>query len=379
LPKIDRRPAADPSTVSKIDTLPKRVEFQGINLQNSDLSSMDLSNKKEELLDATFNSKTVFPKKMPEGFNPSKIMEMGKNPGLGIRKLHKEGITGKGVNIAIIDQPLLFDHQEYKNKIVFYEEINICPELFSSSMHGPAVTSLAVGNTVGVAPSAKVFYIAQYNFDTFSGNNNLNFKSLVQAIDRIIEVNHSLPIGEKIRVISISRGISNDPAEQKENDTYRAAIKRAEDAGIFVVWVDDGKSNLNLEWLGRYPDQDPEKPQNYSMSLRYKEFKYNPVGVYVPADSRTYASAFEKKDYIWSREGGMSWTCPYYAGIYALACQVYPQITPEQFRKIAWETKTPITVNDTDKDGKQITYTINGIVNPVGIIEKVKSLAETAK
>ena len=59
------------------------------------------------------------------GFNPDSIMEIGKNPGLNVRKLHKAGITGKGVGIAIIDQNLLVDHCEYKDQLRMYEEIHV--------------------------------------------------------------------------------------------------------------------------------------------------------------------------------------------------------------------------------------------------------------
>ncbi len=40
---------------------------------------------------------------MPAGCDPRKIMADAMNPGLGIRALHKQGITGKGVTVAIID------------------------------------------------------------------------------------------------------------------------------------------------------------------------------------------------------------------------------------------------------------------------------------
>jgi hypothetical protein len=43
---------------------------------------------------------------MPQDFDWERIMELGKNPGLGIRKLHTQGITGRGIGIAIIDQTL---------------------------------------------------------------------------------------------------------------------------------------------------------------------------------------------------------------------------------------------------------------------------------
>jgi len=48
------------------------------------------------------------------------FLEEGKNPGLGIRDLHKRGFTGKGVKVAIIDQKLRLTHIEYKDRIERY-------------------------------------------------------------------------------------------------------------------------------------------------------------------------------------------------------------------------------------------------------------------
>ena len=56
-----------------------------------DLSRLDLSGKGELLKAMPFDSRTVWPEpnKMPERFNPSRVLEEGRNPGLGIRNLHK--------------------------------------------------------------------------------------------------------------------------------------------------------------------------------------------------------------------------------------------------------------------------------------------------
>ena len=54
--------------------------------------------------------KSSFQQESPE-------IEIGKNPGLGIRSLHALGITGRGVGIAIIDQTLLVEHQEYAEQL----------------------------------------------------------------------------------------------------------------------------------------------------------------------------------------------------------------------------------------------------------------------
>jgi hypothetical protein len=88
---------------------------------------------------------------MPPGCDPNEIMTNAMNPGLGVRALHQQGITGAGINVAIIDQPLYLyrncmvrdcrHHPEYAGKVVAYYDL--CGGE-KSSMHGPAVASLIV-------------------------------------------------------------------------------------------------------------------------------------------------------------------------------------------------------------------------------------------
>lgn len=111
----------------------------------------------EDIVTFTFNEGTVL-----EGNEAlaAKTLEDGKNPGLGIRALHERGITGKGVNVAIIDQHLLLDHPEFSGKIAAYLDTGCNMPSSTGSMHAPAVTSILVGESVGVAPGARVYYAA---------------------------------------------------------------------------------------------------------------------------------------------------------------------------------------------------------------------------
>ncbi|MEW6228974.1 MAG: hypothetical protein AB1700_12945 [Bacillota bacterium] len=55
------------------------------------------------LEEANFDSLTMWPMapwRRPSGFDPEAILEEGENPGLGLRALQQEGVTGKGVAIA---------------------------------------------------------------------------------------------------------------------------------------------------------------------------------------------------------------------------------------------------------------------------------------
>lgn len=86
----------------------------------------------------------------------------------------------------------------------------------------------------------------------------------------------------------------------------------------------------------------------------------------IPMDSRCTASPTGVNDYVFYREGGMSWSVPYVAGLYALACQVKPDITPDIF----WEAAEATGVNMYE-DNSEIDI-VGKIINPVALIESLK-------
>ena len=115
-------------TRKEMESLPEYDPDSGgvLDLRGRDLSELDLRHCAEDLMYTEFDSRTNWSAsdKMSSDFDPQKVMEVGKNPGLGVRSLHKEGITGRGVRIAILDQPLLVDHQEYADRLRLYEEVD---------------------------------------------------------------------------------------------------------------------------------------------------------------------------------------------------------------------------------------------------------------
>ncbi|MGE5458849.1 MAG: S8 family serine peptidase, partial [Methanobacterium sp.] len=349
-------------------------------LLSYDLTDLDLSDRLNDLMNTDFDSKTKWPAKLPATFNPDEIMEMGKNPGLNLRKVHQKGVTGKGVNIAVIDQVLLTEHVEYKDRLKFYEEIHAVDE-GGASMHGPAVSSIAVGKHVGVAPEANLYYIAETH-GTFHPLSRLigfdwDFRYLAKSIDRILEINKTLPKGQKIRAISISVGWGPGTKGFKEVDE---AVKRAKKEGILVVSVAlPSYYDAKLMGLGRDPLADADtlasyQPGQYWQKYFYENNKdYRSMGktILVPMDSRCTASPTGTSNYAFYRSGGDSWIVPYVAGLYALCCQVQPDITPEQFFVDAIATGD---IKVIEKNGKK--YQLGTIVNPSRLIEKLQSKQE---
>ena len=343
------------------------------------LDANQLENLKAAVPYISFNSDTVWPKGMPSGYDPSAIMETGKNPGLGVRALHSKGITGKGVSIAIIDEALFTDHPEYKDNLALYEEIHVLPN-GETSMHASAVSSIAVGKTCGVAPDAKLYYWG-VNFEKEMDNNpqdgsdaHVAFADgLAVAIDRILEVNADLPENEKIRVLSISRGFDN--LEDAGVQTFLKAVKRAQEAGIFVIttstyeYYDFMSRDTDFAGLGKKDiTANPDNLSTYTLGRFEQENPENFLNkLLLPMDGRTTADPAGKTDYAFYYKFGLSWSVPYLAGLYALSAQVKADITPQLFWKTAIDTSSQLTVTINNKQ-----YTFKHVINPTKLIASLK-------
>lgn len=353
--------------------LPQLPEFQEgyppPSYRNADLSDRDLRPSLDELLLAVFNSRTRWPEPayLPDGFDPTLVMEFGKDPGLGIRALHEAGTTGKGVGIAIIDTPLLPTHEEYADRLVLYER----PPDTLPDMHGTAVASLAVGRTVGTAPGADLYFVAANNYIVDgTGVRHGTYEPITAAVLRILDLSNSLPEESKIRVLSMSLGI--DP-QWADTSSVNRAIELAKAHGIFVIYSNmEDSYGFGFHGLGRPPMEDPNLlasyiPAHISLSDYNGFFDESVPRILAPMDSRAIADYTDPDGYTFNPLGGRSWTMPYLAGVYALAVQVDPTITGERFWALALETGTTVTVRTGDG-----TTTLGPIVDPPALMAALR-------
>jgi subtilisin family serine protease len=341
-----------------------------MDLRGYDLSALDLRDSPRPWLDAElrFDSGTVWPPedRLPPGFDPKRVLELGKNPGLGLRDLHAQGITGRGVGIGIVDYPLLTEHQEYADQLQWYEEIN-ADAADRAHRHGSIVASIAVGRQVGVAPEASLYYIGV-------GNNlkEMFLKSHyeAQAVRRILEINAGLPEGRKIRVISMSFGWGPQRAGYYD---MTAAVEEATAEGLLIVCATiERVHGFDFEALGRSPLADPDAFDSYEPALWWAEDFYAGYRfsdhLMVPTDSLTLASPTGADAYAFERAGGSSKAIPYIAGVYALAVQVDPAITPERFWTLAVKTGRTIELAHDSE-----TIPLGPIVDPTALISALQS------
>jgi len=304
-------------------------KFDGFwGLCNVSLAKLDLRDQLELLQTMPFDSRTVWPEanRLPAGFNPVQVLEQGKNPGLGVRALHSQGIDGKGVGIAIIDQPLLKDHPEYADRIVSYEAIEVSG--VPPQMHGPGVTSIAVGKSCGVAPAANLHY---YAIPMWKWK---KCQPYCDVIEKILQSNEGLKPSERVRVVSISTGMFPQWADFLR---WEATLKKAEQQGVLIITCSTTAINYNT--LTRAFGKDPEDPNSYLSVIHVPGSDF----IMVPAGNRTTASHEGPGVYTYWTEAGMSWATPYLAGLAALAFQVNPEITPGKI--FEWLPQTAVSTN----------------------------------
>lgn len=351
--------------------LSRKDETFGYDVRHADLSFEDLD-KIEDINDLSFNTKTLWPDTLPEQFNPREIMEIGKNPGLGIRDLHNAGFDGTGVGVAIIDQTLLIEHEQYADNLMLYERIH-CPEddFDCASMHGASMASLAVGKDIGVAPGSKLYYIATRVVHRDSTTHVLQFDVIADCILRILEINRHLPEGEKIRVISIA--MEYDGSE-KGFQEFIDAMKRADEEGIFVATASTSVFyDFSLFAMSRDYLSDPDDFGSYYPFKRIAEYFYIHPEMYlkkinVPGGARTYAACYGESDYETMSEGGVSASVSWFAGFYALCCQVTPEITPQAFIEVV---KATCVTTEITHNGE--IYSFGKIVNPAAVVAELQN------
>jgi serine protease AprX len=319
-----------------IEQLPKLKKFE-------DFREMDLLNKDfrdisvDVLRTIDFDSQTKWPKdKLPFNFDPEEVLENSKNPGLGIKKLHDQGIAGKGINVAIIDQKLDTNHSEYSNALRNYEEIGEVENEFS--MHGPGVCSLFVGKNCGIAPESKFYYKA-----TPSGK-ECNWDKQAEALNKIINDNNSLPDENKIKIVSCSLGYPNPDFSGNLNN-WKNSINEARKNGIIFV---DSNTLFESGFIGGGSFGDKNDFDTYEEWLFTQENKKNKKWaegkIIIPSDYRTIASSWNKKnrdgidEYAFYGQGGVSWSIPYLAGLFTLMLQINIDLKIEEMVKILKDT-----------------------------------------
>ena len=304
--------------------------FKNFGFCNRDLSKSDLSGLScEDMMKIPFNSSTIFPSKdkMPKGFEPESVLAFGKQPMMGVKKLHERGITGEGVVVAVID----FGFQDRDH--VEFDGANIeVVDLFGDTgthFHSDGVLSNLCGQNIGVAPKAKVIY-----YDTYMGHgkhvDKANLKILKDILKRVKN-------GEKIRVVNISGPITRGEDLSKIVDNSKWQERYDQLKGPFMPIIDQlkqlGCEIVTSDVFGRdfaCCDIDPlTKKLSRADWITNEEYYQSKMSVV--SGGKAIAEFASKDGYKFEPRGCFSWSIPQGVGMYALALQVQSNLTWDNF------------------------------------------------
>ena len=343
---------------------PKYV-YPGDDVRGKDLRNYDFSAVGDNLQNVSFDERTVFPQAATKAARET--LERGENPGLGVRALHEAGITGKGINVALIDEPLDVGHPEYRDKIVEYRDFGSGAD---TSAQGCGVAGILAGENMGVAPGVNIYYAAVPAWEMYDA------QYYASALDWIVEVNRSLPEGEKIKVACISPNPEN-PLPWINVDKYLASFMRAEKEGIIVLDSTDehglvfGACSLDYanpedvslcKPKGAYRIQ--IAPYHYDGEAKeiYSGEEPNENMLRAPITHKTLPETTRPNEHRYRHDskGQLSWALPYAAGVLALGWQVRPELGGDEMARILFDTAY------TDKSG-------NKYISPGAFIEYLKN------
>jgi serine protease AprX len=327
------------------------IEFKDVRWRNLYAYEEELTYEKITTL--TFNKDSKFGNRSAEA---KQVMTAGKNPGLGVRSLHEQGITGKGVRVAIIDQNLPGLHPEYKGRIVKYKDLHCKQPKNKGSMHGPGVLSLLAGDSIGTAPGALVYYAAAPSWTA-------DARYQADALYWIIKENRRLPAGNKIKVVSVSAAPSGSGSPfKKNNNLWDEAVKIAEQEGIIVLdcTSDHGFIGPCFYDIGN-PDDVRKCKVGWPDKVAKDSLGFSYIKVFSPCSGRTVAEEYRRgvNSYQYCGIAGLSWSIPYVAGVMAMGWQVKPEISGTEMVKMLIETAS------INSEGYKI-------INPVEFIRKLE-------
>ncbi len=332
--------------------------------EHLDVSSYDLS--KIDILKIRYAEDTKWPEdktKLPNAFNPKDFLEKRKNPGLGVRELHQQGVCGQGRAVAVIDSFRLFNHVEYLHSLKGYEEIHIDENNYGGGENCAYISAL-VGKNCGVAPEADVYYYAV-------DNANRTQLYYAEAIRKVCLLHQKLKEEGKngIDVIAILYGLTNPLFKDEEGfEETCAAVKEAEALGI---WCYIGSANFEANGMWREErvycplNGDVDNFADYVLSeysvlhkVQRKEVQLFQASLCFPAGGNTHALGVKMNEYAFDHAAS-AFSKSFAVGLYLLAKSVKPNLTPAEFWLLGLETGD-------FREG------IGTIVNPKRLIEALR-------
>ena len=300
------------------------------------------------------------PDKMPDGFNPMEIMERAKRPNTNA------GATGRGINIAVIDNMLDTTNPEYAGQIKYFEGA-IDGQQLPPNKHASMVVGHIAGQHTGMAPDANIYFFTKR---TYPDRKKFD-QEICKVLQNVIKFNNEQTPENKIHILSCSWG-----ARKKYSPQVYELFDQLEASGVKIILCgsDDMTADYTMSMRDFIPcnnpnmtDVQPDVQAAGQEMLDNWAIKYTPDKIVgIPTNMRTTPMGADGWQY--NITGGESSAAPYIAGVYAAALsgnQLF-MTRPD------WQSE----LNDILKSTATQTPDGNYMINPSGIRGRVSEIVK---
>lgn len=296
------------------------------------------------------------------------------NEMLGINRLHKRGITGDGVTVAVLDSGISL-HPDIRDQVIGFQDMIKNIEVpYDDLGHGTHVSGIIAGNGIsslgqyqGVAPKAGIVSIKVLNK---SGTGKLD--DLLDGIQWIID--NGINFG--IRIVNMSFG-AKYTAKSEDRQLMRA-VEELWDLGYIVV-ASAGNNGPGADSISvpgcceriitvGASDDNMGGMVNGVYRKNYSG-RGNPYGnitkpdIVAPAYKIFSCSNRWKDKYLYISKTGTSMSTPIVSGVIALMLQENPRLTNYECKRIIKSTAWDLNIEGIRQG--------SGRINPQRIMEEI--------
>lgn len=289
-------------------------------------------------------------------------------------ELWQRGLTGKGVNIAVLDTGIA-PHTDVKSRVVaFHDVLHNQSEMYDDNGHGTHVSGIAAGDGTasqhlfkGAAPEAGLVGIK-----VLDQKGEGRFSDIIKGVQWAVENKDRL----NIKVLNLSLGgtaskpYAEDPLAQALDAAWQAGlfpVVAAGNEGPFTRTITTPGHALNVMTVGASddratPDISDDKIGSFSSRGPTRPDGLTKPDIVAPGVRITSADAFSDG---YSTKSGTSMSTPMIAGIAALLLQANPQATPEQLKSAMMASARPLA------QGGEPTVQGSGLVDAVAALDQL--------
>lgn len=274
-----------------------------------------------------FSSSTIWPSKdkLPNGFNPQEVLINATTTNKSVKKLHSQGITGKGITVAVLDSGFQgHNHIEFENAILERCTIDN-EESLEYHFHMEDVLAKLCGKNLGIAPNVKVLY---YEVSTEKDDSESINKALKDILNRIEN-------GENIRIVNRSGPFTRGEVSmlfEKEN-LELVEILRSKNCEVINsdTFGDNNFFCCGTTFLNQDDSIEEYSPASF-LNQKFKEKSKSCVNIL--CSGRTVPEFCTTTGYKYEVVDCFSWTIPQASGYYALSLQINPYLTFNDFTNL---------------------------------------------